>query len=188
MILPIVLYGNPVLKEIAEDVNEKSNDIKELVENMFETMYAAEGVGLAAPQVGKSLNLFIVDADAFSDEYPEAKGFKKVFINAEIVKEEGEEWLFNEGCLSFPQLREDVARKPVITIKYLDENFQAHEDTFSGIVARIIQHEYDHINGIVFVDHLSFLKKQMIKNKINDIVKGHIKTNYKVKVNNKLKK
>jgi len=187
MILPIVLYGNPVLKKATEEVLENHNNLKELIDNMFETMYAADGVGLAAPQIGLSLALFIIDASAFEDEYPEAKDFKKVFINPEIISEDGEEWLFNEGCLSFPSLREDVLRKPTIKIKFQDENFKWHEKTYDGIIARIIQHEYDHLNGVVFVDRISYLKKTLVKKKLKDIVDGNVNTSYKVKVIKKRK-
>jgi len=188
MILPIVLYGDPVLKKQTALVPEDYKDLKALIDNMFETMYSADGVGLAAPQVGLSLSLFVVDASPFEDEYPDAKDFKRTFINPEIIKEEGEEWLFNEGCLSFPALREDVIRKPIITLRYQDENFITHEQQFEGIVARIIQHEYDHLQGTVFVDKISFLKKTLIKNKLLDITKGHVKANYKVKVYTKKNK
>lgn len=185
MILQVYLYGNPVLKEKSENVTPEHPGLKQLIDDMFETMYAADGVGLAAPQVGHAINLFIVDASPFADEYPEAKEFKKVFINAHIIDESGDEWYFNEGCLSFPALREDILRKPNVTIQYFDENFVKHEDVFSGINARIIQHEYDHIKGKVFVDKLSFLKKRLIKNKLNDIVKGNVKASYKVKTHKK---
>ncbi|MDD3876411.1 MAG: peptide deformylase [Bacteroidales bacterium] len=181
MILPIVLFGDPILKKRVEDVSPEQKDLKEFIENMYETMYAADGVGLAAPQVGKSINLFIMDASTFADEYPDAKDFKKVFINPEMIEESGEEWLFNEGCLSFPHLREEVLRKPKIIINYLDENFVEHEETYEGIIARIIQHEYDHLRGIVFVDRLTFLKKQLIKNKLINISKGNVNAPYKVK-------
>jgi len=182
MILPIVLYGDPVLKKKTADVSPEMEELNELIENMFETMYAADGVGLAAPQIGRSLNLFIVDASPFADEYPEAKDFKKVFINAEIIEESGEDWLFNEGCLSFPALREEVVRKETVTIEYMDADFVLHESTFGGIVARIIQHEYDHVKGVVFVDRLSFLKKQMIKKRLLNISKGIVDASYKVKL------
>jgi len=181
MIVPIVLYGDPVLKKKTEKVNKDTPALKELIENMFETMYAADGVGLAAPQVGLSLSLFIVDSSPFADEYPEAKDFKKVFINPEIVSEEGDEWLFNEGCLSFPALREDVWRKPRVKLKYQDENFNTFEELFDGINARVIQHEYDHLNGVVFVDRISYLKKTLHKKKLLSIIDGDVKTTYKVK-------
>lgn len=182
MILPIVLYGDPVLKKKTELVKADHPGLNELVENMFETMHLADGVGLAGPQVGFSLALFVIDASPFADDYPEAKDFKRVFINPEILSEEGEEWLFNEGCLSFPALREDVMRKPVVYLRYQDEQFNKHEEKFDGIIARIIQHEYDHLKGVVFVDRISYLKKTLIKNKLVEIIKGNVKASYKFKV------
>lgn len=182
MILPIVSYGDPVLKKVAQEIGQSYPNLNELIDNMFETMYSASGVGLAAPQIGLSIRLITIDASAFADEeHPEAEGFKKVFINAQIIEEEGEEWLFNEGCLSFPTLREDVSRKPKIRIQYFDENFVAHDDWYDGILARIIQHEYDHIEGIVFVDRLSNLKKQLIKGKLNDIMNGKVDVAYRMR-------
>ena len=152
-------------------------------------MYAAPGVGLAAPQVSLSIRLFIIDATGYADEEnPELNGIKKVFINAHIIEEEGEEWLFNEGCLSFPKLREDVLRKPKFRIKYVDENFEPHDEWYEGVVARIIQHEYDHTDGIVFIDRLSSLKKQLIKGKLNDIMIGNVEVSYKIKFAKKNKK
>ena len=152
MILPIILYGDPILKKKAEEIAPSYEGLQELVNNMFETMYAADGVGFAAPQMGLSIALFVVDSSPFVDDYPEAKDFKKIFINPEILAEEGEEWRFNEGCLSFPALREDVMRKPIIHIRYQDENFVQHEDKYDGINARIIQHEYDHLKGKLIID------------------------------------
>ena len=181
MILPIVGYGNPVLKQKAEEIDENYPNLKELLDNMWETMYNASGVGLAAPQIGLPIRLFIIDASPFEDEKPELKDFKKVFINPVILEEAGEEWVFNEGCLSFPDLREDVSRKPVIKIKYQDENFDSHEKIFGGIAARIIQHEYDHIEGIVLVDRISPLKRRLIRNKLNNIIKGAVNPSYKMK-------
>jgi len=188
MILPIVLYGDPILKKKAEEINSRYQGLQELIDNMFETMYAADGVGFAAPQLGLSVALFVVDSSPFADDYPEAKDFKKVFINPEILSEEGEEWRFNEGCLSFPALREDVVRKPNILIRYLDENFVAHEDKFDGINARVIQHEYDHLKGIVFVDRITYLKKTLIKKKLIEIINGNVNPSYKVKAYVKKKK
>jgi len=181
MILPIVLYGDPILKKKAEEIAPGYKGLQELITNMFETMYAADGVGFAAPQMGLSISLFVVDSSPFVDDYPEAKDFKRIFINPEIISEEGEEWRFNEGCLSFPALREDVIRKPIIQIRYLDENFMPHEDTFDGINARIIQHEYDHLKGIVFVDRITYLKKTLIKKKLTEIINGNVNPTYKVK-------
>ncbi|GAL77973.1 peptide deformylase [Algibacter lectus] len=165
MILPIVAYGDPVLKRKATDITEDYPKLDALVDNMFETMYNAYGVGLAAPQIGLPIRMFLVDTTPFADdeelteeEQKSLEGFKRVFINPKITKEEGEEWAFNEGCLSIPDVREDVFRKPVITIEYLDENFKAHTETFDGLVARVIQHEYDHIEGVLFTDKLSTKK------------------------------
>jgi len=190
MILPIVAYGDPVLKKVAEEIDENYKDLDKLIDNMFETMYEASGVGLAAPQIGKSIRLFIVDASPFAEveegEEPDplAEGlenFKKVFINAIIEKEEGEEWAFAEGCLSIPKIREDVFRKPKIKISYFDENWKFHEDTYDGYAARIIQHEYDHIEGVLFTDHLSVLKKKLLKKKLINISKGEIDVSYRMK-------
>ncbi len=181
MILPIVGYGNPVLKKKAGYIDKSYPNLSELIENMWETMYNANGVGLAAPQIGKPIRLFLVDASPFEDEEEELKDFKKVFINAQILEETGEEWLFNEGCLSFPDLREDVFRKPKIRIRYQDENFETCEEEYDGIAARIIQHEYDHIDGIVFVDRISPLKRRLIKNRLTNIIKGVVNPSYKMK-------
>ena len=181
MILPIVLYGDPILKKKAEKLSSDYEGLQILIDNMYETMYAAEGVGLAAPQVGASINLFVVDASPFAEDYIDAVNFKKVFINPEILSEEGEEWRFNEGCLSFPALRQDVMRKPNILIRYQDEKFVEHEESFKGIAARIIQHEYDHLKGIVFVDRITYLKKTLIKKKLQDIIDGNVDPSYKVK-------
>ncbi len=181
MKLPIVAYGDPVLKKKAVDIDFEQPDLKQLVDDMFETMYAARGVGLAAPQIGQSVRLFVVDASPFDDEEPELKDFKKAFINARMLEETGEEWPFNEGCLSIPDIREDVYRKPVIRISYDDESGTHHEDTFKGLAARIIQHEYDHIEGKLFIDYLSPLRKRLIGKKLNDISKGIVKAEYKMK-------
>ena len=178
MILPIVAYGDPVLKKKAEPIDKDHPELQTLIENMWETMYKASGVGLAAPQVGKSIRLFLIDATPFAEEEEALKDFKKVFINAQILEESGKEWLFNEGCLSFPDLREDIYRKPVIRIRYQDEHFNEHEETYSGLVARIIQHEYDHIEGVLMVDHISPLKRQLIKRKLNNIIKGEVRHDY----------
>ena len=188
MILPIVLYGDPILKKKAEEITKGYQGLQDLVNNMFETMYAADGVGFAAPQLGLSIALFVVDASPFADDYPDAKDFKKVFINPEIITESGVEWRFNEGCLSFPALREDVIRKPNIHIRYLDENFVEHNDKFEGISARVIQHEYDHLKGIVFIDRITYLKKTLIKKKLIEIINGNVNPSYKVKAYVKKKK
>jgi peptide deformylase len=181
MIYPIVAYGTPVLKQQAALIDRENPDLQDIIKNMFDTMYNAHGVGLAAPQVGFSIRLFIVDASPFEDEDPALKGVKKVFINAQIIEEEGKEWKFNEGCLSIPTIREDIERKPVIRMKYQDENFVEYEETFSGILARVIQHEYDHIEGILFTDRLSQLRRTLLKSKLQDISKGKVQVDYRMK-------
>lgn len=188
MVLPIIAYGDPVLKKVATDISPDYPKIKELIANMFETMYASHGVGLAAPQIGLSVRLFVVDASPFADdddlseaEQEFLKGFQKTFINAKIIEETGEKWSFNEGCLSIPGVREDVSRHKIITINYLDENFHPQTLTIDGIAARIIQHEYDHIEGILFTDKLSAFKKQLLKGKLSNISKGKVKVDYRMK-------
>ncbi|HNW97532.1 MAG TPA: peptide deformylase [Bacteroidales bacterium] len=188
MILPIYSYGHAILKKKAEEIGESYPNLNELIENMFETMYAAPGVGLAAPQVGLPIRLIVIDATAFADDDPELEGVKLTLINAKIIEEEGEEWLFNEGCLSFPTLREDVLRKPKIRMQYYDKDFKFHDRWFDGILARIIQHEYDHTEGKVFVDRLSSLKKQLIKGKLNDIMTGNVNVSYRMKFSKTKKK
>jgi len=181
MILPIVAYGDPVLRKEAEEIDADYPDLKELILDMYNTMYNAGGVGLAAPQIGKSIRLFIVDAAPFEEDEPNLKNFKKVFINPIIIEEEGEEWKFNEGCLSIPGIREDVSRKPEITVEYFDEKFVLREEKFEGIAARIIQHEYDHIEGVLFVDHINPLRKQLLKKKLSEIAKGNVDVKYKMR-------
>lgn len=190
MILPVVAYGNPVLKKVAEEIDEDYKDLDKLIADMFETMYEASGVGLAAPQINKSIRLFIVDASPFAEveegEEPDPMaegldGFKKVFINPIIEEESGEEWAFAEGCLSIPKLREDVMRKPNIKISYYDENWDFKEEEYNGYAARIIQHEYDHVEGVLFTDYLSPLKKRMLKKKLVNISKGDIEVPYRMK-------
>ncbi|MGE0636970.1 MAG: peptide deformylase [Bacteroidia bacterium] len=181
MILPIVAYGDPVLKKVAEEIDPDYPGLEKLIADMYETMYSSKGVGLAAPQIGKSIRLFVIDASPFADEYPELEGWKRTFINPQILEEEGEEWDFNEGCLSIPGIREDVERKPELILEYEDENFELHEEKFDGVIARVIQHEYDHLEGILFTDHLSPLKKRLLKGKLNDISKGIVDVNYKMK-------
>jgi len=179
---PIVAYGDPVLRRKATSIEpDEYPHIKQLIENMFDTMYGAHGVGLAAPQVGLSMRLFVIDVSPFDDEDPSLKGFKKAFINATILEETGEEWSFNEGCLSIPDIREDVSRKPVIRISYYDENWKHHEETYKGMAARVIQHEYDHIEGKLFTDKLSPLRKRLIEKKLNDISKGAVDVDYRMK-------
>ena len=191
MILPIVAYGDPVLKKVATDIPKDYEKLDELLENMFETMYKASGVGLAAPQIGLPIRLFIIDARPFSEnedisdeEQKDLEDFKKVFINAKILEEKGDEWAFNEGCLSIPGVNEDVFRKPDVTIEYLDENFKVHKKTYSGLAARIIQHEYDHIEGVLFTDKLSSLKKRLIKSKLSNISSGKVRADYKMRFPN----
>lgn len=184
MILPIIAYGDPVLRKVSVDIDKDYPNLKQLIADMFETMYHARGVGLAAPQIGLDIRLFIVDASPFDDDdddKPELKNFKKVFINAYIVDESGKEWPFNEGCLSIPEIREDVNRLSNIKIKYVDENFVAHEEDYNGILARIIQHEYDHIEGKLFIDKISPIKKRLIAKKLDAITKGLVKPDYKMK-------
>jgi peptide deformylase len=182
MKFPIIAYGDPVLRRKATSIEpDEYPHIKELVDNLYETMYGAHGVGLAAPQVGLSMRLFVIDATTFADGDPKLKDFKKTFINAVILEETGEEWAFNEGCLSIPDVREDVYRKPVIIISYYDENWKHYEETFSGMAARIIQHEYDHIEGKLFTDKLSPLRKRMLEKKLTDISKGIVDVEYKMK-------
>ncbi len=188
MIFPIVAYGDPVLKKKAKDISKEYPKLSELIENMFETMYNAHGVGLAAPQIGLPIRLFVIDAEPFSEdeelseeEINQLKGFKKVFINATILEEKDEEWAFTEGCLSIPDIREDVFRNETIKIKYFDENFEEHTETYNGLAARVIQHEYDHIEGILFTDKLSSLKKRLIKGKLANISKGKVNADYRMR-------
>ncbi|MBL86643.1 MAG: peptide deformylase [Winogradskyella sp.] len=188
MILPIVAYGDAVLKKEAKEIDKDYPKLDELIENMYETMYGAYGVGLAAPQVGLPIRLFVVDTEPFSDDEDlsekdreQMKNFKKTFINAQILEEEGDEWAFNEGCLSIPDVREDVFRKPKIKIQYQDENFETQVEEYDGLIARVIQHEYDHIEGILFTDKLSSFKKRLIKGKLTNISKGKIRIDYKMR-------
>jgi len=188
MILPIVAYGDPVLKKKAKSITKDYPKFSELVDNMFETMYGASGLGLAAPQIGLSIRMFLVDTSPFAndkefteEEQAVLKNFKKVFINAEILESTGEEWVFNEGCLSIPGVTEDVFRKHIITVKYQDENFKEYTETFDGIIARVIQHEYDHIEGILFTDKLSSLKKRILKGRLANISKGKCDASYRMR-------
>ncbi|MFD2863519.1 peptide deformylase [Mucilaginibacter antarcticus] len=182
MKLAIVAYGDPVLRKKAAPIEPAEYPhIQQLCDNLFETMYAAKGVGLAAPQVGLSMRLFVVDATPFDDDEPELKDFKKVFINACILEESGKEWSFNEGCLSIPDIREDVTRLSTVKLSYYDENWKHHEETFSGLAARVIQHEYDHIEGKLFTDKLSPLRKRLLEKRLNDISKGMVSVEYKMK-------
>jgi peptide deformylase len=179
MILPIVAYGDSVLRKKGATIQKNHDGLEMLISSMFETMYESHGVGLAAPQIAKPLNLFIIDTTPFEDEkYP---NLKKVFINAEILEEFGDKWDFEEGCLSIPHIRENVKRHPNIIIRYMDENFDVHEEEYDGMAARVIQHEYDHVKGILFVDHLSELKKRLLKNKLINISKGGVSVDYRMR-------
>ena len=182
MILPIVAFGAPILRKKCSDISPDYPGFDTILANMWETMYEAKGVGLAAPQVNKGIRLFLIDTTPFFDD-DEIKEVivKQAFINAKILEESGEEWEFNEGCLSIPDLREDVIRKPIIKIEYMDENFKMHTKTYEGLTARVIQHEYDHINGILFTDKLTALRKRMIKGKLMDISKGKVNASYKMR-------
>ena len=193
MILPIIAYGNPVLKRIADEIPENFEGLSSLLTDMFETMYAAKGVGLAAPQIGESIRLFIVDGSPFANEEGEEidpkaigiEGFKKVFINPIIEEESGDLWPFQEGCLSIPKIRENVSRKEKIYVSYYDENWSLHRDEFDGYKARIIQHEYDHLEGILFTDKLSPLKKKLLSKRLGNVSIGIVEVDYKMKFNKK---
>jgi len=188
MILPIVAYGAPVLRAVAKDIEPSHPDLAKLIEDMWETMYASNGVGLAAPQVNRDIRLFVIDSEQIftnADEedkgkYPDEPGIKQVFINAHIKNLDGASWSYNEGCLSIPKIREDVTRPEVVTLEYMDENFLLHTQTFNGVTARVIQHEYDHIEGKLFIDYLKPLKRKLLKGKLDDISKGKIKVDYKM--------
>ncbi|HEX8548364.1 MAG TPA: peptide deformylase [Cytophagaceae bacterium] len=179
MIYPIVAFGDPVLKKKAKDIEKGSLDIKKLSADMFETMYEAHGVGLAAPQIGMNLRMFVVDAAPMQEDEPTK--FRRAFINPIILNEEGQEWAFDEGCLSIPGIRGEVMRPPTLTIKYLDEDWNEHTENFDGIRARIIQHEYDHIEGILFIDYFSSIKKRLLKGKLSNISKGSVDVDYRMK-------
>lgn len=181
MKLPIVAYGDPVLKKVADNIDQDYKELKPLIDNMFETMYAASGVGLAAPQVGLPIRLFVVDASPFAEDEEGLKGFKKVFINPVIEEETGEKWDFNEGCLSIPDIRENVSRHKDLRISYYDENFEPKNEAFTGLAARVIQHEYDHIQGKLFTDRINPLRKTMLRGKLDAISKGAVKVDYKMK-------
>jgi peptide deformylase len=191
MILPIYGYGEAVLRKVCEDITPQYPNLTETLSNMYETMYNAYGVGLAAPQVGMAIRIFVIDTTPFADsedisetEVVALKDFKQTFINAKIVKEEGEIWGFNEGCLSIPDVREDVLRHETITIEYFDENFVKKTETYGGLIARVIQHEYDHIEGVLFTDHLSMLKKKLVGKKLQNIMEGKARPDYRMKFAN----
>ena len=179
MVHPIVVYGDPVLKKRAREIEKGELDVAELSQDLFDTMHAAKGIGLAAPQIGKGLRMFVVDGSPLEEE--EMEDFTKVFINPTMDKENGDEWSFEEGCLSIPEIREEIARKPKIRITYFDENWDKHQDKFDGMQARIIQHEYDHLEGVLFTDYLSAFKKRVLRNRLLNISKGKVDIEYKIK-------
>ncbi len=181
MKLPIIAYGDPVLRQRTSEIDKDYPNLDVLIQNMFETMYAAYGVGLAAPQIGASIRLFVIDGEPYAEDDPEMKGFKKIFINPRILDESGNLWSYNEGCLSIPDIREDINRKEKIIINYLDENWIEHQEAYTGLAARIIQHEYDHIEGKLFTDKVSPLRKAMLKGKLDAISKGNVDVDYKMK-------
>ncbi len=179
---PVTVYGDPLLRKKANNIKKDNPQLKEIIENMWETMYYSDGVGLAAPQVGMSIRLFVIDATANADEEPELADFKKVFINSKIIETAGEEWVMNEGCLSLPEIREDVTRKDEVRLRYLDENFVEHEEIFKGFAGRVIQHEHDHLEGKLFIDYLSPLRKRLLKSRLNAIATGKVRPHYRIKI------
>lgn len=191
MVLPIVAYGNPVLRKTGKEISPDYPGLSELITNMWDTMYNSNGVGLAAPQINKDIRLFVMDSIQILEgmeederkEYPGDEGYKGVFINAQIIHRDGDEWPYNEGCLSIPKIREDILRQETIHIRFMDENFKEQTLTFKGITARVIQHEYDHIEGKLFIDYLKPLKKSLLKRKLNDISKGKISVDYRMMFN-----
>lgn len=188
MILPIVAYGHPVLREVGKNIDADYPQLEKLIADMWETMYASNGVGIAAPQINRAIRLFVVDSTQIFEgmeedekkEYPDAPGIKQVFINAKILSLDGEPWPYNEGCLSIPKVREDVLRPEIVELEYQDEQFQTHVKSFNGITARVILHEYDHIEGKLFIDHISLLKRKLIKSKLDDISKGKVRVDYRM--------
>lgn len=182
MIKPIYVYGSPVLRKVANEIPKDYPNLKQLVEDMFETMYHSEGVGLAAPQIGLSIRLFVIDASPFAEDESELEGFKRVYINPKIIERTGDSVQFNEGCLSIPNIREDVDRPDSVTIEYYDENFQLKTESYEGIVARIVQHEFDHLEGILFTDKVSPIRRQMLKGKLSAIAKGKVSVAYRTVV------
>jgi peptide deformylase len=179
---PITVYGDTILRKRAENIEKDTEGLTEIIENMWETMYYADGVGLAAPQTGLPIRLFVIDGNAGADDEPELSEFKKVFINPEIIELSGENWVMNEGCLSLPEIREDVSRPGTVRLKYVDENFVEHDEVYSGFIGRVIQHEYDHLEGKLFIDYLSPLKKRLLKGKLNDITRGNVQPHYRIKI------
>ena len=180
MVYPIVAYGHPNLRKVSAEIDGQYPELSRLIEDMFETMYASEGVGLAAPQINRNIRLFVIDTEPFVNDDKGQERLKKVFINPQIIEEEGEEWAFNEGCLSLPEIREEVERKPRVRIRYYDQDFNSHDEVYEGIMARIIQHEYDHLDGVLFVDRISNLRKMLLKRRLNDIATGNIDVEYKM--------
>ncbi len=182
MIYPVTVYGDQLLRKKAKPISKDFEGLSEIIENMWETMYESDGVGLAAPQVGLLIRIFVVDATSGAEEEPDLINFKKVFINPEIISTSGEEWIMNEGCLSLPEIREDVKRPDEVRIKYFDENFELHEEVFSGFAGRVIQHEYDHLEGVLFIDYLSPLRKRLLKSKLKNIATGKVQPHYRIKL------
>lgn len=180
MVYPIVVYGDPILRKRAKEVEKGSMDLHAFAQDMFDSMNAAHGVGLAAPQIGKGIRVFVVDATTMEDEDEDLSDFKKVFVNPEVIEESGEKWPFEEGCLSIPNIRENVSRQAKLRIRYMDENWVEYDEEYEGMKARIIQHEYDHLEGKMFIDYLSPLKKRMLKGKLNDISRGDVETEYRI--------
>lgn len=182
MIYPITVYGDPLLRQTAKPIEKDYPELAKLIEDMFETMYFSDGVGLAAPQIGLSIRIFVIDATTYADEEPELANFKRAFINPEIIERTGDGWAMNEGCLSLPDIREDITRPETVRIKYMDENFVAHDETYSGYAARVIQHEYDHLDGILFIDLLNPLRRRLLKGRLTAISKGKVSTKYRQKL------
>jgi peptide deformylase len=188
MVLPVIAYGHPILRKVSVDINPDYPELSKLIADMWETMYHTNGVGIAAPQVNKAIRLFVVDTEQivenFDDEdkadYPNEKPIKRVFINAHKVEETGTPWAYNEGCLSIPKIREDISRPAQVRLRWVDEHFQEHEETFSGITARVILHEYDHIEGKLFIDYVTPLKRRLLKRKLDDISSGRVKVDYRM--------
>lgn len=180
MVLPVTAYGHPILRKVSKEIDKDYPKLDEFIENMFETMYRSDGIGLAAPQVNKSIRIFIIDATPYQDEMPEAEGFKKVFLNPTIVEEEGDEKMMSEGCLSIPGIREDVSRPPKVHIQYYDRDWNFRDEWYEGMLARIIQHEYDHLEGTLFTDKLSTMRKTMLRTRLSNISKGKVDVDYKM--------
>jgi len=185
MILPVQIIGTPILRKIAKPIDKEYKNLQELIDNMFATMYQSDGVGLAAPQIGKSIQLFIIDGSPLSKDDPTMEGYKKVFINAEIIEYSGKKKIYNEGCLSLPGIREDIYRNDIIKIKYYDTEFNLHEETLDDVKSRIFQHEYDHTQGVLFTDRVSSIKKQLIKNRLKAVANGKFSASYKVRTHTK---